>query len=214
MRGLLQAIAFSGVIAAAGVASATNVTVDSHAGPWDPTISGNFDYGIHDNIGPASIGVTAGTNYTVSYLSGLTSAFGGSPVVDATGYVGSIFGTGFGESQTGSSGTYFPSFPITGALGPPVYLNALIGDFVDASGVVLSAFAPGNGPFTVTAPVGAVALQFGVNDDIFFDNTGALVVGVNVAGVPEPASWVLMLVGFGGLGAALRSRRRQFAVRT
>jgi hypothetical protein len=31
---------------------------------------------------------------------------------------------------------------------------------------------------------------------------------INVAGVPEPASWALMLVGFGGLGAVLRNRRR------
>jgi hypothetical protein len=29
-----------------------------------------------------------------------------------------------------------------------------------------------------------------------------------VAGVPEPASWALMIVGFGGMGAALRNRRR------
>jgi hypothetical protein len=28
------------------------------------------------------------------------------------------------------------------------------------------------------------------------------------AGVPEPATWALMLVGFGGMGAALRRRRR------
>jgi hypothetical protein len=28
-----------------------------------------------------------------------------------------------------------------------------------------------------------------------------------VAGVPEPASWALMLVGFGGMGALLRRRR-------
>jgi hypothetical protein len=30
----------------------------------------------------------------------------------------------------------------------------------------------------------------------------------SVAAVPEPATWTLALVGFGGLGAALRSRRR------
>jgi hypothetical protein len=30
-----------------------------------------------------------------------------------------------------------------------------------------------------------------------------------VGGVPEPASWALMILGFGGAGAALRTRRRQ-----
>ena len=30
-----------------------------------------------------------------------------------------------------------------------------------------------------------------------------------VAPVPEPATWALMLVGFGGMGYAMRSRRRQ-----
>jgi hypothetical protein len=31
---------------------------------------------------------------------------------------------------------------------------------------------------------------------------------VSLIAVPEPAAWALMLVGFGGLGAAMRSRRR------
>jgi len=31
------------------------------------------------------------------------------------------------------------------------------------------------------------------------------------SGAPEPATWVMMLVGFGGLGAAMRARRRSVA---
>jgi hypothetical protein len=33
-----------------------------------------------------------------------------------------------------------------------------------------------------------------------------------VAGVPEPVSWVLLITGFGGLGAAFRAKRRRFAL--
>ena len=29
------------------------------------------------------------------------------------------------------------------------------------------------------------------------------------AGVPEPATWALMILGFGGVGALLRRRRRE-----
>jgi len=35
--------------------------------------------------------------------------------------------------------------------------------------------------------------------------------GVTAIGTPEPATWGLMLLGFGGLGAALRSRRKAAA---
>ena len=44
------------------------------------------------------------------------------------------------------------------------------------------------------------------------DQVGQFVEGSQViatAGVPEPATWAMMLVGFGGLGMAMRSRRRQ-----
>jgi len=39
-------------------------------------------------------------------------------------------------------------------------------------------------------------------------------VDFDVAGVPEPATWAMMLLGFGGLGAVLRRRRSQPAVAT
>ena len=47
-------------------------------------------------------------------------------------------------------------------------------------------------------------LQFSSTGNAFeFDN-----VNVTTAGVPEPASWALMLGGFGAIGSALRSRRK------
>ncbi len=44
----------------------------------------------------------------------------------------------------------------------------------------------------------------GNNGGVFLDN-------ISISAVPEPATWALMLVGFGGLGAALRSNRRRVA---
>jgi hypothetical protein len=47
---------------------------------------------------------------------------------------------------------------------------------------------------------------FTVDTQAQFDNFR---MGDTVAGVPEPASWALMILGFGGAGAQLRSRRRK-----
>lgn len=40
----------------------------------------------------------------------------------------------------------------------------------------------------------------------------ALLDGVNLISVPEPTTWALMIMGFGGVGAMVRNRRRQAAL--
>jgi PEP-CTERM motif len=40
-------------------------------------------------------------------------------------------------------------------------------------------------------------LHFGVSDGDFADNTGFYT--ITVTGVPEPATWAMMLIGFAGL---------------
>jgi hypothetical protein len=41
------------------------------------------------------------------------------------------------------------------------------------------------------------------------NNFSAAATGTFSAAIPEPATWGLMIMGFGGMGAVLRNRRRQ-----
>jgi hypothetical protein len=216
-----------------GIASATVVMVNGTAGPWDPMLAGNPTYGVGDQTAPIVVAVNAGDNITITYLSGLTSSFGGvPPSVDALGYTGSIFGSGQGGgcpstgcTGIGSSGQRFPSYYIDPTnTGPQIALNALIGAFVNSAGVIIDEFATGDGPFSIVAPAGAVALQLGVNDDIFTtgvgfisapvaivpDNSGALniqVDGSTVPAVPEPATLALLGLGLAAFGFSRRHQR-------
>lgn len=42
----------------------------------------------------------------------------------------------------------------------------------------------------------------------FSDSSNGSLSVREIAGVPEPAAWALMIMGFGGIGASLRSKRR------
>jgi len=69
------------------------------------------------------------------------------------------------------------------------------------------------GQFSCGDPEKAIAI--GVGDDFWFTEvSGVVTVGTAaVAAVPETSTWGMMLAGFGMLGAGLRGRRRQTAIR-
>jgi hypothetical protein len=58
----------------------------------------------------------------------------------------------------------------------------------------------------------------GVSESIYDDHSGSITdtlavidIGKPPSGIPEPSIWAMMLMGFGGLGAMLRSKRRLVA---
>jgi len=74
------------------------------------------------------------------------------------------------------------------------------------------AFLNGPGGINYSAATNAtynVALT--VTTTEFGTLSDSIVVQQGAGGVPEPATWALMLLGFGGAGAAIRSRRRALA---
>ena len=61
---------------------------------------------------------------------------------------------------------------------------------------------------TATRQTIAFGTQFAGITSIDLDaNGGAYFANINVGGVPEPATWALLMIGFGGIGVAARSRR-------
>jgi MYXO-CTERM domain-containing protein len=97
----------------------------------------------------------------------------------------------------------------------PTYLSQLVGAFANSSGVVVGApFALGDAATIEVAPVGATQLLLGVNDDIYSDNSGSLLVQVSgpsaVSAAPEPGAWLLMLLGVGAIGLVLRRAKTAF----
>ena len=66
-------------------------------------------------------------------------------------------------------------------------------------------------PFSgLTANLGVGdTIDFALNNlgDYAYDSTG-ITANLSVASVPEPATWAMMIIGFGAVGSAMRSRRR------
>lgn len=99
-------------------------------------------------------------------------------------------------------GTFFQNFPSptvysfsVGVATPGSEVNVLTGPTQS-----LTFFG-----LTSTTAFTSITIQGGANNFTVFDNV--TLATANLAAVPEPATWAMMLLGFGLVGATLRSRR-------
>jgi hypothetical protein len=170
-----------------------------------------------DGVNPAAgYSVSGGQTFTGS--SGVAAAPRNGSVVDTSKYEGVQVGNPFTITDTNGSLTdisFYMSSPddfANGSLENLLSLSVNGGPALLLSGSQLWGGSPaGNGDqslgFLVTyhfAPNTVHSLTFSQEGGPAFEFD-------NLAGisVPEPASWALMLLGFGGAGAALRSNRRR-----
>jgi hypothetical protein len=114
-----------------------------------------------------------------------------------------LTGSSFPSENTGVNGTF--SFFDGGAPGPTFGYGSTTSNQLSSFAAI---FPPNNTPITFDS----------FTDDFTINSlpTSATLDGSSltydlVSNVPEPGAWAMMLVGFGGLGMAMRSRRRQVA---
>lgn len=129
-------------------------------------------------------------------------------VGDGSYSVDSIRGTANGQAIVGLDDTFngpdntiFPPSP------PNFGLDRFGLSFDDAGGIQYNLYL-NNPPFSDPAANCGVdyCLQTSTAD------SALALMSFTLARVPEPATWAMMLLGLGGVGAALRSRRRPVAL--
>ena len=207
LAGKVAFVAIVAVTLLVGAARATTVTVDGTADIFAAGLGSAPGSTGGGGTLPPSISVTPGEVLSIT-ASGTVFCCVGSltPSTGPDGFATNPFGTGSViNNSTGSTvGTYTDP---TGAF-------ALAGFFLGALD---------NNPFkigasdTLTVPIGATALFFGLPDangfngasGFYSDNAGSFT--VNIAAVPEASTWAMIILGFAGVG--LLAYRRKVELR-
>lgn len=202
----------SALLALAAVAPASAQTVLTFEGAGDLASVDDFYNGGTDSLGNA--GPDYGINFSNNSLSLIDSTAGGSGNTgnDPSGVTTLIFLSGGAATMNVAAGfdTGFSFFYAAGLAG-----SVTVYDGLNATGNVLASLTldPTNNPYYDWTAIGvsfagiAHSVDFGGSANyVAFDN---ITLGSDTPGggtVPEPATWALMIGGFGMVGGAMRRR--------
>ncbi|WP_254620851.1 PEPxxWA-CTERM sorting domain-containing protein [Sphingomonas sp. CL5.1] len=201
---LMCGVALAAAPLASPAFAATSVYVDAQANIFAAGLGSIPSAGGGAGILPPSLAVSGGQTLTIT-ATGQADPGGGYGAHGPDGF--SL--TSNISNATGSS---------IGNFNDPMSL-ALLGVFTGSGAGVDTIFKIGSGG-TFSVPTGATMFYLGFADAYGFqgtsgyyaDNTGGFTALVSGAGgVPEPATWAMMIVGFGMVGAGLRIRFRRAA---
>jgi hypothetical protein len=187
-------------------------------------VNGNFEASTSQTTTPTGWTNIGHTDGVISYSNFGTPAFDGQYYYDIGGYGGATPAIGDGITQsvlTTIGQSYALTFGYSGenTFGVTTVLDVIIGSQLSQFTIVGDNTGVFKKPFTTTSinytavnsvtPISfkiASSTQIGFNDPLIdgvvFDTTG-------VSAVPEPATWAMMLLGFGAIGGALRSAKRR-----
>ena len=144
-------------------------------------------------------------------------------VFDLSGVAGPITSASLSIANPSAADNIDPPFSSDGFGGVPTTyttwdvstsIAALTADATNATGTYADL---GSGVFYGSTPANAstngaqvmVALDGAALAEIRGAEGGQFAIGGTLGAVPEPATWALMLIGFGSLGAAVRARRER-----
>lgn len=212
-----SALALASAASAGTCGSGCSFTVTPGVNPYaGPAPTYTFDPGSQPGGGTTTSNIVTGTNGLI-----YAQPYGTDAGTGAYGGLGYYFAVGPGPGNT------TPGYIDLTSIGDIATLSFIWGsvdqyntlDILDNMGNTLyeivgnDIFNPANGDrsdpntnplvtFTFTDPTAVGWLKLSSSQNAFeIDN-------LRVAGVPEPATWALMLLGFGGIGFAMRRGRK------
>jgi hypothetical protein len=175
----------------------------------DPTYNFRTATGNNQFADILAFNLTGATGVTGSILSPVGGNAGGSNAL--------TFSTA-GGFQSGWTPTFQYSVLSHDSDPPPNFFAGPLVLRIQATNALTVSSLSGN---TVTSLPGGPFNVFAATDLINTTNANTGPVGATLStittvtgGIPEPASWALMIMGFGGIGASLRARRRVAAAAT